>query len=29
VVVGSVFWLGILLTLTLSDYATRPWRTFG
>jgi cytochrome c oxidase subunit 4 len=29
VVVGSVFWLGILLTLTMSDYLTRGWRTFG
>jgi cytochrome c oxidase subunit 4 len=29
VVLGSVFWLGILLTLTFSDYVTRPWRTFG
>jgi cytochrome c oxidase subunit 4 len=29
VVVGSVFWLGILLALTFSDYLTRPWRTFG
>ena|SRR5438034_10593254 len=29
VVIGSVFWLGILLTLTLSDYTTRVWRTFG
>jgi cytochrome c oxidase subunit IV len=29
VVVGSVFWLGILLTLTLSDYLTRALRTFG
>lgn len=29
VVVGSVFWLGILLALTLGDYLTRPWRTFG
>ena len=29
VVAGGVFWLGILLALTLSDYATRPWRTFG
>ena len=29
VVVGAVFWLGILLTLTLSDYLTRPWRTYG
>jgi cytochrome c oxidase subunit 4 len=29
VVVGSVFWLGILLALTFSDYLTRPWRTYG
>ena len=29
VVLGAVFWLGILLTLTLTDYATRPWRTYG
>ena len=29
VVIGSVFWLGILLTLTLSDYLTRAWRTYG
>jgi cytochrome c oxidase subunit 4 len=29
VVLGSLFWLGLLLTLTLSDYLTRPWRTFG
>src|SRR5436309_14720118 len=29
VVVGSVFWLGILLALTLSDYLTRPWLVFG
>jgi cytochrome c oxidase subunit 4 len=29
VVLGSVFWFGILLTLTLSDYLTRAWRTFG
>ena len=29
VVAGSVFWLGILLALTFSDYVTR-WRgTFG
>ena len=25
--VGSVFWLGILLALTMGDYLTRPWRT--
>ena len=29
VVLGSVFWLGILLVLTFSDYLTRAWRTFG
>jgi cytochrome c oxidase subunit IV len=29
VVLGSVFWLGILLTLTMTDYLTRVWRTFG
>ena len=29
VVIGSVFWLGLLLALTMSDYLTREWRTFG
>src|SRR6185436_16550662 len=29
VVLGSVFWLGILLALTMSDYLTRSWRTYG
>jgi cytochrome c oxidase subunit 4 len=29
VVVGSVFWLAILLTLTMTDYLTRGWGTFG
>ena len=29
VVIGSVVWLGILLTLTLGDYLTRAWRTYG
>jgi len=29
VVAGSVFWLGILLALTMGDYLTRPWRTYG
>jgi cytochrome c oxidase subunit IV len=29
VVVGSIFWLGILLTLTFGDYLTRGWRTYG
>ena len=29
VVLGSIFWFGILLTLTMSDYLTRVWRTYG
>jgi cytochrome c oxidase subunit 4 len=29
VVLGSVFWLSIMLVLTLGDYLTRVWRTFG
>ena len=29
VVIGSVFWLGILLVLTFSDYLTRARLTFG
>jgi len=29
VVLGSVFWLGILLALTFGDYLTRSWRTYG
>jgi cytochrome c oxidase subunit 4 len=29
VVLGSIFWFGILITLTMSDYLTRAWRTFG
>jgi cytochrome c oxidase subunit 4 len=29
VVLGSMFWLGILIALTLSDYLTRTWQTFG
>jgi len=29
VVLGSVFWFGILMVLTMSDYFTRAWRTFG
>jgi cytochrome c oxidase subunit 4 len=29
VVLGSVFWLGILLALTFGDYLTRTWRTYG
>jgi cytochrome c oxidase subunit 4 len=27
VVIGAVFWLGILLTLTMGDYLTRGWQT--
>jgi cytochrome c oxidase subunit 4 len=29
VVMGSVLWLGILLALTMTDYLTRVWRTYG
>jgi cytochrome c oxidase subunit 4 len=29
VVAASVFWLGILLALTMGDYLTRSWRTYG
>jgi cytochrome c oxidase subunit 4 len=29
VVLGGLFWLGILLTITMTDYTTRVWRTFG
>jgi cytochrome c oxidase subunit IV len=29
VVIGGVFWLGILLVLLFSDYLTRGWRTYG
>src|SRR5215510_15714047 len=29
VVLGSLFWLFILLALTMSDYLTRAWRTYG
>src|SRR5688572_9217104 len=29
VVLAGVFWLGILLVLTGSDYLTRPWLVFG
>jgi cytochrome c oxidase subunit 4 len=28
VVMGSIFWLGILLVLTMADYMTRAWRTY-
>jgi cytochrome c oxidase subunit 4 len=29
VVLGSIFWFAILIALTMSDYLTRAWRTFG
>jgi cytochrome c oxidase subunit 4 len=29
VVIGSIFWFGIMIVLTLSDYLTRSWRNFG
>lgn len=29
VVAGSIFWLGILLALTMTDYLTRAWATYG
>jgi cytochrome c oxidase subunit 4 len=28
-VVGGLYWMLILLSLTLSDYLTRGWRTYG
>jgi cytochrome c oxidase subunit 4 len=29
VALGSIFWFGILITLTMTDYLTRVWRMFG
>jgi cytochrome c oxidase subunit 4 len=29
VVLGSVFWFGILITLTMGDYLTRSWLVYG
>jgi len=29
VVLGSIFWLAILMALTMGDYLTRTWRTYG
>src|SRR5579872_567279 len=29
VIIGGLFWLGILLALTMTDYLTRGWRTYG
>jgi cytochrome c oxidase subunit IV len=28
-IVAALYWFGILLALTLSDYLTRSWRTYG
>ena len=28
-VLGGLYWLLILMALTLSDYLTRSWRTYG
>jgi cytochrome c oxidase subunit IV len=28
-VIAGLYWMGILLTLTLSDYLTRGWGTYG
>ena len=29
VVLGSIFWLGIMFVLTMADYLTRAWLTYG
>jgi cytochrome c oxidase subunit 4 len=29
VVAGGIFWFGIMITITLSDYLTRGWQPFG
>jgi cytochrome c oxidase subunit IV len=29
VILGSIFWFGILIALTMGDYLTRGWRTYG
>jgi cytochrome c oxidase subunit 4 len=28
-IIAGLYWMGILLALTLSDYLTRGWGTFG
>ncbi len=28
-IIAGLYWLFILLALTLGDYLTRPWRTYG
>jgi cytochrome c oxidase subunit IV len=29
VVAGGIFWLAILITITMSDYLTRGWQPYG
>jgi cytochrome c oxidase subunit 4 len=29
IVLGSLFWLGLLIFITMGDYLTRHWRTYG
>jgi cytochrome c oxidase subunit 4 len=29
VIIGGLFWFGILIALTMGDYLTRHWRTYG
>ena len=29
VILGSLFWFGILITLTMTDYLSRPWLVYG
>jgi cytochrome c oxidase subunit IV len=29
VVIASLFWLGLLLLITMGDYSTRSWGTYG
>ena len=29
VIASGVFWLGILISLTMTDYLTRSWQPFG
>ena len=29
VIIGSIFWLAIMLALTMNDYATRAWLHYG
>jgi len=29
VILGSLFWFGIMITLTMTDYLSRPWLVYG